>query len=266
MICLSHLDDFLIRHLPGVKFASRPFAARTEFQRQIDALLEIEKNGRPRGLLFEPETRALHSKWSKDYYEKVRDDIISLLPANVQSVLSIGCGWGAREGSLVKKGLRVVGVPMDSVIAACAEAKGVEIVYGNFETARAKLANNRFDCVLLSHVLHLVADPRKVLSTFVELLSEGGIVIAIVPNFAQVTTLWRRLRRQPAYKDLGDYGKTGVHLTTPGIIRKWFQHCGLAVGKTVCRIPQRGQLAHWVSLGLADPLLAEELIVVGRRP
>ena len=91
------------------------------------------------------------------------------------------------------------------------------------------------------------------------------MVIVIAPNFAQVTTRWRRFRREPAYQDLGDYGKTGVHLTTPGIIRQWLQHCGLAVGKTVSTIPPRGQFAHRVSRGLADPLLAEDLMVVGRR-
>ena len=265
MVCLSSLDDFLVRHLPGNKFASRPYAARAEFQKQIHALLEIRKCGRPRSLLFDPEAKVLHTKWSKDYYELVRPEILSLMPGEVRSVLSIGCGWGALEGHLVQKGLRVVGLPMDSVIAACAEARGVEIVYGSFESARATLANHRFDCVLLSNVLHLVSDPRKVLSTFVELLSDRGMVIVIAPNFAQVTTRWRRFRREPAYKDLGDYGKTGVHLTTPGVIRQWFRHCGLAVGKTVCKIPPRGQFAHRVSRGLADPLLGEDLMVVGRK-
>ena len=265
MVCLSSLDDFMVRHLPANKFATRPYAARAEFQKQIDALLQISKSGCPRTLLFEPETKILHAKWSKDFYEPVQPEMLSLIPREARTVLSIGCGWGAMEGDLVQKGLRVVGVPMDSVIAACAEAQGVEIVYGSFQTARAKLAYHRFDCVLLSNVLHLVSDPRKVLSTFVELLSDRGAVIVIAPNFAQITTRWRRFRRERAYKDLGDYGKTGVHLTTPHVIRQWFQHCGLAVGKTVWAIPPRGQFAHRVSRGLADPLLAEDLMVVGRR-
>lgn len=265
LICLSNLDDFLIRHLPGVKFATRPFAARAEFQRQIDALLEIKKNGRPRGLLFEPETRALHSKWSKDYYEPVTSEMLSLMPEGVRSVLSIGCGWSALESDLVQKGVRVVGVPMDSVIAACAEAKGVEIVYGDFETARKRLSSERFDCLLLSNVLHLVGEPLGVLASFAELVREGGVALVRVPNFAQVTTTWRRMRRHPSYRDLGNYERSGVHLTSPRIVRKWFGHCQLNVERLEYVIPPRAEVAHRLLGGRADPLIGEELIAMGRK-
>jgi 2-polyprenyl-3-methyl-5-hydroxy-6-metoxy-1,4-benzoquinol methylase len=154
---------------------------------------------------------------------------------------------------------------MDAVIAACAEAKGVEIAYGDFQAARNTLANERFDCILLSSILHLVQDPLCVLSSFAELLSPRGIVLVSTPNFAQVTTLWRRSRRKSAYRDLGDYDKTGIHLTTARIIRKWFKHCGLAVDRTVYIIPQRGEFVHRLSRGLADVLLGEEIIAVGKR-
>jgi 2-polyprenyl-3-methyl-5-hydroxy-6-metoxy-1,4-benzoquinol methylase len=265
MICLSHLDDFLIRHLPGVKFASRPFAARAEFQRQIDALLEIGKNGRPGNLLFDPETKILHTKWSKDYYEPIRSEILSQLPAGVRSVLSIGCGWGASEGHLVQKGLRVVGVPMDSVIAACAEAKGVEIVYGDFQTARGKLANESFDCVLLSNVLHLVRDPAAVLSTFADLLSPQGVVIASAPNLGRMPIWLGRLRGKPQYRGLGSYEKTGLHLTSARLVRKWFKQCRLKVESIKYMIPPRAEAPHRLLGGLADPLIGNELIARGRK-
>jgi SAM-dependent methyltransferase len=265
MICLSHLDDFLIRHLPGIKFASRPFSARSEFCRQIDALLRVEKNGRPRILLFDPETKMLHRKWSKDYYEPVRSETLSLMPAGIRSVLSIGCGWGATEGHLVQKGIRVVGVPMDSVIAACAEAKGVEIVYGDFKSAREKLTNDRFDCILLSNVLHLVRDPVAVLSIFAELLSPQGLVIASTPNLGRMPIWLGRLRRKPYYRELGSYEKTGLHLTSSRLVRKWFNHCRLNVDRLEYIIPPRAEAIHRLLGGLADPLVGEELIARGRK-
>ena len=265
MICLSDLDDFLIRHLPGNKFARRPFAARSEFQRQIDSLLRIEETGRPRKPLFEPETRAMHSRWSKDYYEPVRSEVLSLIPEGIRSVLSIGCGWGALEGHLVQKGVRVVAVPMDSVIAACPEAKGVEMVYGDFESARKQLSAEKFDAVLLSNVLHLVRNPLKVLSSFVELIREGGVALVCVPNLAQVTTIWRRLCRHPNYRHLGRYDRAGLHLTGPGLVRKWFRDCRLKVEKMEYVVPARAEAARRLLGKIADPLIGEEVIAIGRK-
>jgi SAM-dependent methyltransferase len=263
MVCISHLEQVTVRHLPANKFAIMPYRASEEFHRQIKALLTLEQTNRPRSSLFQAETKVLHRKWSKDYYEQAKTEMLSLIPKRVRNVLSIGCGWGAPEAWLIKKGMRVVGVPMDSVIAACAESKGVEMVYGGFDTARQKLREQRFDCILLSNVLHLVPDPLAVLSSFSELLSPGGIVIAVVPNFAQLTTTWRRLKGREPYKSLGHHGKTGIHVTTPRVMRRWLRQVGFT--DVICSyvIPERGQSASRFSLGMVDSLLGEELICVG---
>jgi 2-polyprenyl-3-methyl-5-hydroxy-6-metoxy-1,4-benzoquinol methylase len=266
VVCISHLDRFTVRHLPANKLAVRPYRANTEFHRQIDALLDLERNGRSRTSLFEPETKVLHRKWSKDYYELPTAEVLSLIPNRVRNVLSIGCAWGAIEGWLVSKGVRVVGIPMDSVIASCAESKGVEIVYGDFEMARQKLREQRFDCVLLSNVLHLVPDPVAVLTSFSDLLSPEGSVVASMPNFANVKIKWQRFKGKDPYKVLGDYCNTGIHVTTRRLIGRWFRQAGLSELRfAFCVIPEKAQFAHRLSFGLADRLLGEELVCVARR-
>jgi 2-polyprenyl-3-methyl-5-hydroxy-6-metoxy-1,4-benzoquinol methylase len=265
LVCVSHLDWFTVQHLPANKHGVRPYRASAEFHRQINALLTLEEKRRPKSLLFQPETKVLHVKWSKDYYEPVREELVSLLPERVRTVLSIGCGWGATEGQMVKKGVRVVGIPMDSVIAACAEARGVEILYGDVNQAKKKLGNETFDCILLSSVLHLVEDPVALLSSCAELLAPGGIVLATVPNFSQVTTRWRRVRKSAHYKHLGDYGKTGIHVTTPRVIRKWFRRSAFTATRFAFVIPKRGLVLNRLSLGLASGLLGEEIICLAER-
>ncbi len=265
LVSISHLDQFTVRHLPANKWSVRPYRASEEFHRQIRALMGLEKTGRPKSLLFEPETKLSHQKWSKDYYEPVREEVVSHIPERVHTVLSIGCAWGAIEEWLVQKGVRVVGIPMDSVIAACAEGKGVEIVYGDFKQARKNLEGETFDCLLLSSVLHLVNDPVAVLSSYAELLAPDGIVLATVPNFSQVTARWRRLRGVAHYRHLGDYAKTGLHATSPRMIREWFRRCRLTATRFAYLIPEKGHLLHRLSLGLAGSLVGEELICVGER-
>lgn len=274
MICVSHLDDFTVLHLPNKKHKGRPYDERSEFCKQIEALLEVQKKGCPKTTLFETGSKVARGKWSKSYYEPydpfsgpqtILPDIASHVPSGARSVLSVGCGWGAMEAQLVRRGMRVVGIPLDPVIAACAEAKGVEVVYGDFEAARNKLSSERFDCVLMSYVLHLVPDPLRVLSSFTELLSAQGCVVVSVPNFAQVGVIWKRMRRESQYKELGIYENTGLHLTTHRVISKWFQCCDLKVDRMADLVPKRAHWAYRLSLGLAGRALASDFIAVGKR-
>lgn len=262
-ICISHLDEFAVYHLPNNKFRAHPYRASVLFHKQIDALLRFEQQGETPDLLFNPETKALNAKWSKDYYEPVREEMLRFVPADAKNVLSIGVGWGATEGALVHKGIRVVGIPIDSVIGACAESKGVEVVYGSFRQAREQLDRERFDCILLSNVLHLVEDPSGVLALFAELLRRGGSVVVATPNFASLPVYLRRLRGDRQYKDLGSFEKTGMQSTNLGLVKKWFRRSDLKLSVTH-RIPfERARSA--ARLKVLERFLAAELVVVGRK-
>jgi 2-polyprenyl-3-methyl-5-hydroxy-6-metoxy-1,4-benzoquinol methylase len=265
LVCVSHLDDFTVRHLPANKWEERPYRAAAEFHRQIQALMALPGNSRPRELLFQPETKLVIGRWSKDYYEPCRHDLLGHLPSDARSVLSIGCGYGSTEEELVKKGIRVAGIPMDSVIASCAEAKGVEIVYGDFKTVREKLAGERFDCILFSNVLHLVRDPHSVLSSFAELLATKGVVIASVPNLVHLPTMLRRLLRHSHYKDIGTYERAGLHAANERMVRRWFEQSRLMIEKWVRVVPQEYRSAERWTFGLANSLWAEEFIAIGKR-
>jgi len=264
LICVSHLEDFLIRHLPD-KYSTRPYGGWDEVKRQLAALERIQHDGVFRGHLFQPETKLPLWAWSKSYYEPVNERMVSLIPDTAQTVLSLGCAWGATEEHLVKRGMRVVGVPMDPVIAACAEDKGVEIVRGDFAAARRKLQGETFDCILLSNVLHLVSDPVDVLRSFAPLLSAGGLVLATAPNLGRLSVWFDRLRGKAYCKDLGDYEKSGLHLTCPRLLRKWFADSNLKIDRIVKVVSGPRQRANRWTLGLAAPILAEELIATGRR-
>ena len=277
MVAISHLDDFTAMHLPNKYWQSAPWETSSVLYRQVRALLDLKKDGRPQSLLFEPETKLPSRAWSKSYYEPCRMDMISLVPSSARQVLSLGCGFGYTEEYLVKQGLRVVGLPLDSVIAACAEDQGVEVVYGDFETARQKLAGEKFDCLLMSNILHLVPDPVAVLRSFTLLLAQQGTVIAGTPNFSYLPVIWRRLRRDPYLRGLEDHHESGLHVTTKVVLRKWFHDSGLTLEKTVWPKPVRdiytGSLSParemWQGvrkrfLKVAPSLLTSELVGLGR--
>jgi len=262
LICISHLDEFLVHHLSN-KYIGKYSLPRADFRTQIEALLKTADNGSSQ-TLFETETRLPRLIYSKVFYEPVREDVVSLIPGGVRSVLSIGCGWGAMEEYLAKRGLRVAAVPMDPVIGACAEARGVRTVYGDLDSVPKKIANERFDCLLMSNVLHLVADPLNVLSSFAPLLSDDSTVIAMVPNLSRAPVLWGRIRGDRRFKDLGRYNKTRVNLTSHKILRNWFESAGMRIERVIDVFPESVRGVGRLTLGLVAQWLSSEIVVVAR--
>lgn len=265
LIPISHVDEFLVHHMSN-KYVKKVGIERPEFQILIDALMEIGKNRAATSSLFPTETKLKRARYSKDYYERLRSDVVSLVPSKARSVLSLGCGWGATEEWLAKKGLRVVAVPLDSVISACAEARGLETVNGDFKTVRQKLEGQRFDCLLISNGLHLVDDPVAVISSFAGLLSEDCTVIALVPNLSQLPGLRKRIRDDRGiWGLLRSYQQTGVHYTSRRVLHKWFQRAGFRIETVLNFLPVRAGAIHQMTFGLVDSWLAEDLLVVARR-
>jgi 2-polyprenyl-3-methyl-5-hydroxy-6-metoxy-1,4-benzoquinol methylase len=265
LICASHLEDFVVRHLSNRYAGTWMSLNKVDFDRQLGALLRIGCNGHPRAPLFEVETRLPGLKYSKSYYEPASEDIAALIPLNTQTVLSVGCGWGAMEERLVKQGLRVAAIPMDPIIGSCAAARGIEMIEANLRDPGRTLGGRKFDCVLLPNVLHLVEEPVGVLSSLSGALSKGACLIATVPNLFQLPILWRRLRRESQVEGLENFEKSGAHVTSHGTVRRWFARAGLVAEKLVDCVPARGKVISRAAFGLLDPLLSSDIIAVARR-
>jgi 2-polyprenyl-3-methyl-5-hydroxy-6-metoxy-1,4-benzoquinol methylase len=264
-VCISNLEEFLVHHLPN-KYVGSTFGVNgTELRRQVDVLLRIGNNGHRPAPLFQTETKLRDASFSKNYYEPVMPEIVSAIPSSARSVLAIGCGWGATEAALAEKGLQVVAIPLDPVIPGGAEAKGIEMIYGDFREAREKLEGKRFDCLLLSNVLHLVPDPIAVLASFRSLLSDEGVVVFLTPNVMQLSSYRRKARRDEGFQDLGNYEKTGIQRSSLNTLRKWCREAGMKTETVIKILPPRWGSIGRLALGLLDPILASEFIVVAKR-
>jgi 2-polyprenyl-3-methyl-5-hydroxy-6-metoxy-1,4-benzoquinol methylase len=263
MLCVSRLEDFTVPHLPD-KYIGIYGVESKDFLRQVHTLLSLNGNGKVRPL-FAPETKLKALGHSKDLYEPEREEVASLFPSHTKSVLSLGCGQGRMEAWLSKKGFQVTAVPLDPVISAGLDSAGVELILGDFKTARESLEGRKFDCLLCSYVLHLVPDPESVLTLFSDLLTAGGSAITLVPNCSRASTVRRNYRGNVPFRDLADFSKTGVQLTSPGILRNWHRRSGLKVERVIAKLPARGaKLSRW-TLGITDSLFASEFVAIGRK-
>jgi len=265
MMCISHFQDFILPHLSNKYAGNGITVAGEEFYRQLDALLALSQNGNHAKPLFPVETKLYHCHWSKWYYEPCQKQLIALVPKSANRVLSVGCGWGVTEKQLIDEGRHVTAIPIDPVIGACAQARGVEVVCGDLRAAIEKLGNKRFDCVLLSNVLHLVREPVEFLSPLAELLNPDGCIIASVPNVSWFRWVSREIRLRGHKANPESYEKSGMHVSTGRLLRHWFRGAGLRPIKSVYEVADKKQSANALTAGIAKSLLASNVYISGVR-
>lgn len=96
----------------------------------------------------------------------------------VERVGEIGCGAGWNLWAFHQDGKSVVGVDYSPELTAAGRAMGMDIRQGTMEA----LAGERFDVLILSHVLEHMPDPAEALAQGAELLAENGVFYIEVPD------------------------------------------------------------------------------------
>ena len=165
VICISQLEDFLLHHLPN-RYAGRQGIPWETFDQQIQALVKIQAGIHPaKNSLCGSRTKMPELLWSKNYYEHPQEELLRLVPETARNILSVGCGCGATEVALKRNGASVTALPLDSVIGAVAAKRGIEVIYGKLEEGFKQLAGRKFDCVLMTDLLHLLPEQRQIIET-----------------------------------------------------------------------------------------------------
>ena len=259
LICISDCEPFLLHHMPN-RYVGKVGIPREMLTEQIQALLRIHAGIDPANPLCESETKLPLCKWAKSYYEQADIDLLRIIPSEIKHVLSIGCGWGALESELVQRGAEVTAMPLDAVIGAVAARHGVRLVHGTFEECFRKLDARRFDCVLISNLLHLQRKPERLLSQCSRFLSEGGTMVIKGTNLDRIPTLFKRTLGLSDHWKLRNYDQSGVTVCGPSTLVKHVRAAGLSAsevrwtnhalpGKRLARLPIRlGRLTakNWI--------------------
>lgn len=262
LVSISHIDDFLLPHLPNKYMGTRFDVEDAEFRRQLKVLSSFATNGNHATSLFNTETKLREAEYSKGYYETFRPELNKLIPATTKTVLSVGCGWGATELALVNQGLNVTALGLDPVVPGEEVRQRAELITGDMRSAICQLEGRKFDCLLLLNVLHLVPDPAGLISSLRKLLSDQSLAIALVPNMQQASARMRRPKPYSAFGRASEYEKFLVRYSSHRTVRQWFGHGGMKVTKTIDVLHPRAQeIARW-TLGTINPLLSAEFFAI----
>jgi SAM-dependent methyltransferase len=126
-----------------------------------------------------------------DYYEQPRTEMLSLLPEPCHRVLEIGCGSGV-FGATVKalRGAEVWGLEPEPTAARVAQGRLDRVLDCPFPDDDL-LPEKYFDCVVMNDVLEHMVHPERALARAKEVLVDGGVVVASIPNVRHFPTLWR---------------------------------------------------------------------------
>lgn len=269
VIGISAFDDFLVHHLPNKYVGSRFGISDLELRSQIDSLLRIGRNGHLPAPLFAPESKLMQGRFSKDCYEPAQNEIVAMIPSGVRSVLSVGGGLGGTEVALAEKGLRVVALPVDPVIASSARGKGVEVMEEDLTTTWRMMEGEQFDCLVMLDALHLMRDPAGTLSATASLLRSGARVIVQVPRVLRLTTIFRIARGDQSLRELGNYDKTGVHFTSHRVLRRWLETAGMKIESTVTLPPpspwKLPRSFKWLLTPILERMMGARMVVLARK-
>ncbi|MDT0389853.1 class I SAM-dependent methyltransferase [Streptomyces dubilierae] len=103
------------------------------------------------------------------------------LPGRAGDVLDLGCGTGSLSLLAAEQGHRVTGVDLSPAMVRLAREKlaGRDAVFLVGDAAAPPVGEQRFDAVLVRHVLWTLPDPARVLRRWYGLLRPGGRLVLI---------------------------------------------------------------------------------------
>ena len=168
-------------------------------------------------------------------WDRARDSshnlVISLVPPHAR-VLEFGCATGYMSEALkMHHGCSVTGIEFSPEAAELARAHCERIIIGNAESLDfdALFGNDRFDVLLFADVLEHLQDPHSVLRRIRPFITEGGALIASIPNIAHGSVRLALLNGEFRYRDTGLLDNTHLRFFTRESIQDLFEETGYIV-------------------------------------
>ncbi|MGW2239784.1 class I SAM-dependent methyltransferase [Streptomyces sp. NPDC001759] len=142
-----------------------------------DAATDVDWNTQAASFDDEPD----HGLRDPDVRRAWARRLTAWLPERPCDVLDLGCGTGSLSLLAAEQGHRVTGVDGSTAMVALARAKlaGRDAVFLVGDAAAPPVGEQRFDVVLVRHVLWALPDPGRALRHWRGLLRPGGRLVLV---------------------------------------------------------------------------------------
>jgi SAM-dependent methyltransferase len=176
------------------------------------------------------------------YYTSDRREVLPFVPPDVRRVVEVGCGGGDFGALLAKeRGVEVWGVEMVPEVAAIAASRLHRVIAAPFTADLEELPRRYFDAVLFNDSLEHFPYPEPPLAFAAELLADGGVVVASIPNVRYIDNLLGLLvERDWRYTEFGILDRTHLRFFTKRSIERTFGEAGYRVRSITGINPYQG--------------------------
>jgi SAM-dependent methyltransferase len=201
------------------------------------------------------------------YYEQARPEVAALVPPECRRVLEVGCAGGELGRLLRSRGHHVTGIELVPEMAERARRRLDRVQTADIETDGFPFPMESFDAIIFADVLEHLVDPWRALREAVGVLSDGGVVVASIPNVQNIDVLRRLLRGRWDYRERGILDRGHLRFFTLRTIRSLFVQAGLELERVGHRYHRRWwrELLCLLTAGRARALWTRQYLVVGRK-
>ena len=166
----------------------------------------------------------------KGYHDLLRRKILELVPTTAKKILDLGCGTGNLGKALKKRQpCSVYGVELNKEAAKIAEKNLDAVQIDNLNRFDPTFSTVKYDCLIFADILEHLVSPWVVLKKFSSVLTDGGTIIASLPNVAHPLILENLKRGVFRYEPAGILDITHLRFFTKTTIFQMFTQCGLKI-------------------------------------
>lgn len=172
-----------------------------------------------------------HDENASFYFHNDRKEMLPFLPKNMATMLDVGCGAGA-FGSLAKRktNAQIWGIELFADAAKIAEKSLDRVFQGDAIEQLRHIEGQKFDCITFNDVLEHLAEPEAAILEAKNLLNDGGVIVASIPNVrymsALKTIVWNG---DFPREDYGIFDRTHLRFFTRTTIREMFETNGFRI-------------------------------------
>jgi len=209
----------------------------------------------------------LYELKSNDYFDNVRNDILSLLPRKINRLLEVGCGSG-NTLNYIKNNYRcdwTCGVELFHKAAAMARSKVDLVIEGDIENLDLPIEPATLDVILCLDVLEHLIDPWEVISKLEIFLKPGGVLITSIPNVRRFSIVLPLIfQGKWEYANEGILDRTHLRFFTQSTAIKLVESSGLKIDMIKETGFERGsktRVANLATLAIFKHFLAAEYLI-----
>jgi len=126
----------------------------------------------------------------KKYYDEItyankgNNELLSIIKETSIEILDVGCGEGANIEILKNQGKNVIGLTISQAEFELLKKKGLNSIMFDITNQNLPFEENRFDCIIFSHILEHIAWPSEILIKYKKMLKKDGQILIALPNIS----------------------------------------------------------------------------------